>query len=93
MYNQLDGGSQLSFALEKLIKKLGIRPYDKASFLIDTLVGNSLTHADLVKLDLQSLFSNKMFNLGNVFTHVPWKDDEATLPHRQDMSSYEHVKM
>ena len=92
VYCQLNGGSQLTFASEKLITELGIRSYGKASFRIDTLVGDSLTQAELVKLNVQSLFSNKMFSLNNVVTHVPWNDDEDTLPHRQDMSSYEHFK-
>ena len=69
-----------------------MEPYDQASFKIETMKGVTLTHLDLVRFDLQSLFSDETFALSNVVTHSPWRDDMNTLPHRQDMSTFAHFK-
>ena len=92
VYCQLDGGSQLTFTLDELVQELGLEPCDKVSLSIETLTGNKLTHANLVKLDLQSLFSTEMFNLSNIVSHSPWRDNEDTLPHKQVISSYRHFQ-
>ena len=92
VYCQQDGGSQLTFVSDKLVQELGLEPYDKASFRIETLTGDTLTHTDLVKLEMQSLFSNETYSLSNVVTNCPWRDDIDTLPHRQNLSSYAHFK-
>ena len=57
-----------------------------------TLNGEALTHTNLVKFDLQSLFSNEMFELSNVVTNSAWQDDVETLPHRQDLNSFPHFE-
>ena len=48
--------------------------------------------SNLVKFDLQSLFSNEMFELSNVVTNSAWQDDVETLPHRQDLNSFSHFE-
>ena len=68
VYCQQDGGSQLTFVSNKLVQELNLIPYDQASFRMVTLNGETLTHTNLVKFDLQSLFSNEMFELSNVVT-------------------------
>ena len=92
VYCQQDGGSQLTFVSNKLVQELNLIPYDQASFCIVTLNGETLTHINLVKLDLQSLFSNKMFELSNVVTNSAWEDDVETLPHIQDLNSFSHFE-
>ena len=71
---------------------MNLEPYDQASFRIETMTGAMLTHSDLVRFNLQSLFSDKTFALSNVVPHSPWRDDMNMLPHRQDMSTFEHFK-
>ena len=56
-----------------MVQELNLIPYDQASFRIVTLKD---------KFDLQSLFSNEMFELSNV----------KTLPHRQDLNSFSHFE-
>ena len=90
VYCQHDGGSQLTLILDKLVKELELEPYDQSSFRMETLSGSKVTRANLVKFDLQSLFSEEVFALSNVVTNKPWKDDLDTLPHKQDMSDYSH---
>ena len=92
VYCQQDGGSQLTFVSNKLVQELNLIPYDQASFRIVTLNGETLTHTNLVKFDLQSLFSNEMFESSNVVTNSAWQDDVETLPHRQDLNSFSHFK-
>ena len=92
VYCQQDGGSQLTIISNKLVKELNLEPYDLASFKIETMTGATLTHSDLVRFNLQSLFSDETFALSNVVTHSPWRDDMNTLPHRQDMSTFAHFK-
>ena len=89
---QQDGGSQLTIISNKLVKELNLEPYHQASFKIETMTGVTLTHSDLVRFNLQSLFSDETFALSNVVTHSPWHDDMNTLPHRQDMSTFAHFK-
>ena len=74
----------------KLVEKW--EPYDQAFFKIETMNGATLTHSDLVRFNLQPLFSDETFALSNVVTHSPWYDDMNTLPHRQDMSTFAHFK-
>ena len=57
-----------------------------------TLNGETLTHINLVKFDLQSLFSNEMFELSNVVTNSSRQDDVETLPHRQDLNSFSYFE-
>ena len=92
VYCQLDGGSQLTLISDKLVKELELESYEQTSFRMETLTGNKLTHAELVKFDLQSLFSEEVFALSHVVTNKPWKDDIDTLPHKQDMSYYSHFE-
>ena len=88
-YCQQDGNSQLTFVSNKLVQELNLIPYDQASFRIVTLNGETLTHTNL---DLQSLFSNEMFELSNVVTNSAWQDDVKTLPHRQNLNSFSHFE-
>ena len=75
-----------------MVQELNLIPYDQASFRTVTLNGETLTHTNLVKFDLQSLFSNEMFELSNVVTNSAWQDDVETLPHRQDLNSFSHFE-
>ena len=61
VYCQQDGGSQLTFVLNKLVQELNLMPDDQASFHIVTLTSETLTHTNLVKFDLHPLFSNEMY--------------------------------
>ena len=70
-YCQRDGGSQLTIISNKLVEELNLEPYDQASFKIEIIKGVTLTHLDLVRFDLQSLFSDETFALSNVVTHSP----------------------
>ena len=63
VYCQRDGGSQLTIISNKLVEKLNLEPYDQASFKIKTMNGVTLTHSDLVRFKLQSLFSDETFAL------------------------------
>ena len=92
VYCQQDGDSQLTIISNKLVEELYLEPYDQASFKIKTMTGATLTHSDLVRFNLQSLFSNETFALSNVVTHSPWRDDMNTLQHRQDMSTFAHFR-
>ena len=92
VYCQQDGGSQLTIISNKLVEELKLEPYDQASFGIESMTGATLTHSDLIRFNLQSLFSDETFALSNVVTHSPWLDDMNTLPHRQDMSTFAHFK-
>ena len=56
VYCQQDGGSQLTIISNKLVEELNLKPYDQASFKIETMNGATLTHSDLVRFNLQSLF-------------------------------------
>ena len=71
IYGQQDGGSQLTIISNKLVEELNLEPYDQASFRIETMTGATLTHSDLVRFNLQSLFSDETFALRNVVTHSP----------------------
>ena len=68
VYCQQDGGSQLTIISKKLVEELNLEPYDQASFGIETMTGATLTHLDLVRFNLQSLFSDETFTLSNVVT-------------------------
>ena len=68
---QQDGGSQLTIISNKLVEELNLEPYDQASFKIETMNGVTLTNSDLVRFNLQSLFSDETFALSNVVTHSP----------------------
>ena len=92
VYCQQDGGSQLTFVSNKLVQELNLIPDDQASFCIVTLNSENLTQTNLVKFDLQSLFSNEMFELSNVVTNSSWQDDVETLPHRQDLNLFSHFE-
>ena len=59
---------------------------------METLSGDKLINAELVKFELESLFSTEKFSLSNVVTHSSWQDDVSALPHRQDMSSYSYFE-
>ena len=89
-YCQQDGGSKLTLISNKLVKELELEPYDQTSFRMETLSGSKLTHANLVKFDLQSLFLKEVFALSNVVINKSWKDDLDTLPHKQNMSDFSH---
>ena len=92
VYCQQDYGSQLTFVSNKLVQELSLIPYDQSSFRIVTLSSETLTCTNLVKFDLQSLFSNEMFELSNVVTNSVWQDDVETLLHRQDLNSFSHFE-
>ena len=77
----------------KLVEELNLEPHDQASFRIETMTGATLVHSDLVRFNLQSLFSDETFVLSNVVTHSSWRDDMNTLPHRQDMSTFKDVEL
>ena len=74
------------------MEELNFEPYNQAPFKIETMNGATLTHSDLVRFNLQSLFSDETFALSNVVTHSPWRDCMNTLLHRQDMSTFAHFK-
>ena len=76
----------------KLVEELNLEPYDQASFRIETTTGATLTHSDLVRFNLQSLFSYETFALSNVVTHSPWRDDMNSLPHIPDMGTFAHFQ-
>jgi len=89
VYCQLDGGSQLTF-VSNSGSGFGLKSYDQASFRIETLTGAKMRHANLVQCDLQSLYTDELFSLNNIVTHIPWRNDPATLPHRQNLAQFKH---
>ena len=92
IYCQQDGGSQLTLISTKLVKKLELKPYDSASFCVETMTGEKAISADLVNFDLQSLISDEVFSFRNVVADTPWQDEADTLPHQQIVSSYPHFQ-
>ena len=90
VYVQHDPGSQVTLVSNKLVQDLGLTTFDNVSFEMQTMTSCKATTADLVKFNVQSLHTGEIF--GNVVSVVnePWSDDENTLPHKQDLSVYEH---
>ena len=90
VYIQHDPGSQVTLVSNKLVQDLGLTAFDNVSFEMQTMTSCKATTADLVKFNVQSLHTGEIF--GNVVSVVnePWSDDENTLPHKQDLSVYEH---
>ena len=90
VYVQHDPGSQVTLVSNKLVQDLGLTAFDNVSFEMQTMTSCKATTADLVKFNVQSLHTGEIF--GNVVSVVnePWSDDENTLPHKQDLSVYEH---
>ena len=90
VYVQHDPGSQVTLVSNKLVQDLGLTAFDNVSFEMQTMTSCKATMADLVKFNVQSLHTGEIF--GNVVSVVnePWSDDENTLPHKQDLSVYEH---
>ena len=57
---------------------------------MQTMTSCKATTADLVMFNVQSLHTGEIFcNVVSV-VNEPWSDDENTLPHKQDLSVYEH---
>ena len=90
VYVQHDPGSQVTLVSNKLVQDLGLTAFDNVSFEMQTMTSCKATTADLVKFNVQSLHTGEIF--GNVVSVVnePWSDDENILPHKQDLSVYEH---
>ena len=90
VYVQHDPGSQVTLVSNKLVQDLGLTAFDNVSFEMQTMTSCKATTADLVKFNVQSLHTGEIF--GNVVSVVnePWSNDENTLPHKQDLSVYEH---
>ena len=90
VYVQHDPGSQVTLVSNKLVQDLGLTAFDNVSFEMQTMTSCKATMADLVKFNVQSLHTGEIF--GNVVSVVnePWSDDKNTLPHKQDLSVYEH---
>ena len=90
VYVQHDPGSQVTLVSNKLVQDLGLTAFDNVSFEMQTMTSCKAITADLVKLNVQSLHTGEIFcNVVSVLCE-PWSDDENTLPHKQDMSVYEH---
>ena len=92
VYIQLDSGSQVSFVSHDLVRDLNLAAHDKISTNLNTVTGSKLINTDLIKLDLQSLYSGKkMCNVNCVALSSCFVNKES-LPHNQDLSSFEHFK-
>ena len=90
VYVQHDPGSQVTLVSNKLVQDLGLTAFDNVSFEMQTMTSCKATTADLVKFNVQSLHAGEIFcNVVSV-VNEPWSDDENTLPHKQDLSVYEH---
>ena len=57
---------------------------------MQTMTSCKATTADLVKFNVQSLHTAEIFYNVVSVVNEPWSDDENTLPHKQDLSVYEH---
>ena len=62
---------------------MGLKPFDRTSFKLDTLIGAKDNSADLVKFHVQSLESNELFCELIAVVNEPWSDDVENLPHKQ----------
>ena len=90
VYVQHDPGSQVTLVSNKLVQDLGLTAFDNVSFEMRTTTSCKATTADLVKFNVRSLHTVEIFcNVVSV-VNEPWSDDENTLPHKQDLSVYEH---
>ena len=90
VYVQHDPGSQVTLVSNKLVQDLGLTVFDNVSFKMQTMTSCKAITADLVKLNVESLHTGEIFcNVVSVVSE-PWSDDENTLPHKQDLSVYEH---
>ena len=90
VYVQHDPGSQVTLVSNKLVQDLGLTAFDNVSFEMQTMTSCKATTVDLVKFNVQSLHTGEIFcNVVSV-VNEPWSDDENTLPHKQDLSVYEH---
>ena len=92
VYCQHDPGSQLTFVSSTLVQDLGIVPFDRTSFKLDTLIGAKDSFADVITFALQSLDTNEMFCDITAVVHEPWSDDAEGLPHRQLLNELKHFE-
>ena len=90
VYVQHDPGSQVTLVSNKLVQDLGLTAFDNVSFEMQIMTSCKTTTADLVKFNVQSLHTGEIFcNVVSV-VNKPWNDDKNTLPHKRDLSVYEH---
>ena len=82
----------MTFVSNNVVRELGLKPYNEASFKIDTLSGKVMTRAGLVMFNIQSLETEEFYCDVNAVINPPRKDDIKTLPYRQDLSCYSYFK-
>ena len=78
MYCQHDPGSQLTFIASSLVEDLGPEPFDTAFFKLDTLVGEKITSANLVKFNTHSIDTEELFSDVTAAVIPPCVDDVET---------------
>ena len=60
---------------------------------MDTIIGRKSNTADLIKFNIQSLYTNEVFfNITSV-VNEPWCDDVNTLPHMLQLSQFDDVEI
>ena len=57
---------------------------------MQTMTSCKATTADLVKFNVRLLHTGEIFCNVVLVVNEHWSDDENTLPHKQDLSVYEH---
>ena len=90
VYCQLNPRSQLTIIASSLVEDIGLYPFDTALFKLDTLVSDKNTSANLVKFNIQSINTEKLFGDVTAAVILPWVDNVETLPHEHDLSDLQH---
>ena len=81
-----------TFVSSTLVQDLGIVPFDKTSFKLDTSIGAKDSFPDVITFTLQSLDTNEMFCDVTVVVHEPWSDDVDGLLHKQLLNELKHFE-
>ena len=75
-----------------LVQDLGIVPFDRTSFKLDTLIGAKDSFANVNTFALQFLDTNEMFCDVTAVVHELWSGDVEGLPHRQLLNELKHFQ-
>ena len=90
VYAQHDPGSEVALVSASLAEELGLHGTARSRIILHTVSGSKASDLQRVSFKIETLHTGREIKVQNALLLDAWADENVTLPHDYDLTTYPH---
>ena len=90
VYAQHDPGSEVTLVSTSLAEELGLHGTARSRIILHTVSGSKASDLQRVSFEIETLHTGREIKVQNALVLDAWADENVTLPHDYDLTTYPH---